>query len=318
MAHEPKAKRPWGPVSGALLAVAVSGLALPSAGRDGLDPGLVRPATLNPSRIRAVVLERDEADAAALAAIRSLGANTVVTLNPPSLASGMAARAAGLSYIAFVTSADIERADGDPAFAESLRRIESLAGFYFWDDGVAEGYTAPAAQERAYAALKRMFPDKLVLYPTRLDPIQTDPSYLDSYFRPEFTDLVTPYFYPVGTTVLGVAQESDPWPERLSLLLSAISQRMPAGKRVLPVLQGFEQTGYPVSRRFPSSQMAVYRRVFPDCDNAAIFAWEIRVPGPLVELRDLPALAAGVFDLFASLALPEERRRRPPRLIPWR
>ena len=49
----------------------------------------------------------------------------------------------------------------------------------------------------------------VLVYPTRLDPIVWSPDFLDRFFRPEFTDLVTPYFYPVGTTVIGEARETD-------------------------------------------------------------------------------------------------------------
>jgi hypothetical protein len=183
---------------------------------------------------------------------------------------------------------------------------------------VLEGFTTPGAQQRAYSTLKSLFPEKLVLYPTRLDPIAWKAGFLDDYFRPEFTDMVTPYFYPVGSTVLGQAQEDDAWEDRLAGLLSEIARRVPEGKGVLPVLQGFQQDGYPVSARFPLRQMSVYRRFWPDLPNAAVDAWKFAQPQPpLVELADLPTLQRGVCVLFTDLATGYPRCRW-GREIPWR
>ena len=99
----------------------------------------------------------------------------------------------------------------DPGAVEALRAIPGIAGFHYREEEGIEGYTPAAEQQRAYAILKAFFPDALVLYATRLDPIATDPLYLDGYFRPEFSDLVAPYFYPIGTTVLGDFGEGDGW-----------------------------------------------------------------------------------------------------------
>ena len=138
------------------------------------------------------------------------------------------AAAAGLAYLAFLTDdRDLAR---DPARVAQIRAESDLAGFHFLDTGAVEGFTTPDAQQRAYETLKSLFPGKLVLYPTRLDPIAWESGYLDGYFRPEFTDLVTPYFYPVGTTILGQAREEDAWDERLAGLLLALAPRIPGGR----------------------------------------------------------------------------------------
>ena len=142
---------------------------------------------------------------------------------------------------------------------------------------------------------------------------------LDRYFRPEYTDLVTPYFYPVGTTTLGPAQEGDAWPVTLGGLLSELAPRLPPGKGLLPVLQGFEQTGYPVGSGFLAEQLAVYRRSWPTLSNVAIFSWKIAEgeTAPLVELADLPTLQRGVCTFFASLS-PGPARCRWSNVIPFR
>jgi hypothetical protein len=270
------------------------------------------------SGLRVVVLERENQDAAAWTAIATTGANVVATLQPPSAGTDAIASAAGLDYLAFLTTTEIESFAADPTRIAEARSERRLAGFTYWDSGVQEGFTTPEAQQRAYATLKSLFPDKLVLYPTRLDPIMWKPGFLDDYFRPDFTDLVTPYFYPVGTTVLGQAQEGDPWPETLDGLLSALAPRLPAGKGLLPVLQGFEQTGYPVRSRFLAEQLAVYRKSRPDLSDAAVFAWKIAgEPGPLVELAELPKLQRGVCTLFAALS-PGPARCRRRDVIPFR
>ena len=213
---------------------------------------------------------------------------------------------------------EIESFAADPVRIAEARSERRLAGFYYWDSGVLEGFTSPGAQQRAYSTLKSLFPDKLVLYPTRLDPIAWETGFLDDYFRPEFTDLVTPYFYPVGSTILGPAQENDAWEDRLAGLLSDVARRVPEGKGVLPVLQGFQQDGYPLSARFPLRQMSVYRRFWPDLPNAAVDAWRFAQPQPpLVELADLPTLQRGVCGLFADLRTGYATCRW-GREIPWR
>ena len=254
------------------------------------------------SGLRVVVLETADRDASAWMAIATMGANVVATLKPPSAETDAMASAAGLDYLAFLTTAEIEGFAADPVRIAEARSERRLAGFYYWDSDAIEGFTIPAAQQRAYTTLKSLFPDKLVLYPTRLDPIVWKAGFLDDYFRPEFTDLVTPYFYPVGSTVLGPAQENDAWEDKLAGLLSEIARRVPEGKGVLPVLQGFQQDGYPVSARFPLRQMSVYRRFWPDLSNAAVDAWRFAQPQPpLVELADLPTLQRGVCVLFTDL-----------------
>jgi len=197
---------------------------------------------------------------------------------------------------------DVARAVSDPFYAFQVRSVPDLAGVLYEDDDVPEGYASPQTQEQAYGILKAFFPGAFVLHAMRLDPIAWDPTYLDAIFRPEFTDLVAPYFYPVGSSVLGTYTEDSAWEGQLETLLRAIAQRMPAEQGVLPVLQGFEQIGYPVGRSFPTRQMDVYRRVWPRNENAAIFAWRIGVPQPLIDLADLPLLQRGVCDLLIRLA----------------
>ncbi len=84
---------------------------------------------------------------------------------------------------------------------------------------------------------------------------------------------------------------------------------MPAGKKILPVLQGYEQPGYPVSARFPAAQLMVYRQFWPELADAAVEAWELPGTEPLVELADLPTLQKGVCRLFADLEGPNARCR---------
>jgi hypothetical protein len=276
------------------------------------------PHRFDPAKIQAIVLERDEADASRLAALRVLGANTVITHSRPSLATARAANLAGLFYIAFLTTRELDQASRDVSFPAEVGSMPGLVGFYYLDDGVVEGYTSTESQARAYQTLKGMFPDKLVLYPTRLDLFAIDSGYRDNYFRPQFTDLVTPYFYPVGTTSFGSVMEDSPWAEaQLSPLLASVVERMPLGQGVLPVLQGFEPIGYHEGRRFLLEQIAVYRRFWPEIRNAAVFAWEIEVPQPLIELFQLPDLQMGVCDLFATFSSRPSRCGR-PRQLAWR
>ena len=271
------------------------------------------------SGLRCLVLERHDLDPATWRAMGALGANLVATIRPPSPETDQTAGMAGLAYLAFLTSDEIESFVNDPARVAEARAERNLAGFYYLDaSAAAEGFTTPEVQQRAYTALKGLFPDKLVLYPTRLDPIVWSPDFLDLYFRPEFTDLVTPYFYPVGTTILGEAREQDDWPKRLAALLAALAPRVPGGKGILPVLQGYEQKGYPVSERFPAAQLSVYRQIWPDLADAAFDGWELPGPEPLLaELANLPTLQRGVCSLFAGLAGPPARCRLRPTLA-WR
>lgn len=249
----------------------------------------------------------------------ALGANLVARVGPPGPDTDEAAGSGGLAYIAFLSTDEIQSFAGDPARVAEARAEHNLAGFFYWDASVVpEGFTSPEAQQRAYTTLKGLFPDKLVLYPTRLDPIIWSPDFLDRYFRPTFTDLVTPYFYPVGTTFIGDAQEEDGWQERLETLLAALAPRVPAGKGILPVLQGYGQQGYPLSARFPAAQLIVYRHFWPDLHSVAVEAWEFP-PGsePLIELADLPILQKGFCGLFAALEGPNARCRLRPTLG-WR
>ena len=275
-----------------------------------------QPVVLAAAGLRVIALERE--DPAAWSAIRDRGANLVTTKGPPSGETDRLASSAGLTYLAFLTTDDIPILSRDASRIAEIRAEHSLAGFYFWDAQVLEGFTTPAAQQQAYSTLKLLFPEKIVLYPTRLDPIAWSADFLDRYFRPEFTDLVTPYFYPVGTTILGEAREGDAWPGRLRGLLAALASRIPPGKGLLPVLQGFEQQGYPVSTHFLADQFAVYRNLWPDLSNALVYAWKLSSPdsAPLIEIAGRPDLQEGVCNLFRGLS--RRSTCRSGRVISWR
>jgi len=291
--------------AGLLLAGAVAVLALGS----GVGSSARERGALDPASIRAIVAEKGETEPATARALRVLGANALVTHANPNDATARIAAAEGLAYIARMSTQDAARAATDLAYAQELRSVEGVSGVYYEDDEAEEGYASPAAQEATYRTLKALFPGALILHPTRLDPIARDPAYLDGFFRPAFTDLVTPYFYPVGTTVLGTFREEDAWEPLLETLLRPIAARMPPGKGVFPVLQGFEQIGFPLDSRFPRRQMDVYARVWPGNASAVIFAWRIGVPQPLIDLADRPQLQRGVCDLFSASA-PFARRCR--------
>lgn len=265
----------------------------------------------DPAALRAVVLVEGEADPAVARSIAALGANTVASLNPPDPAAGANIAAAGLKYIARLAVRDAQRLPLDTALLERLRSIPGLAGLEYYDDTVTEGYAAPDTQERTYAILKSLFPALLILYATRLDPIATDPAYLDGYFRPKFSDLVVPYFYPVGNTILGAQQERDAWEDRLRGLLTPVAARMPAGEGVFPVLQAFEQDGFRVDGGLVRRQLDVYAELWPGNRNAAAFAWT--VGGTLHGLNERPMLLRAVASLFGAVPSPPR-----PCLLPAR
>lgn len=252
--------------------------------------------------LRAVVLVAGETDPAVARSVASLGANVVASLNPPDPAVGANLADAGLKYIAPLLISDVERLPGDAALLARLRTIPALAGLEYYDDTVTEGYASPETQARAYGILKDAFPDLLVLYATRLDPVATDPTYLDDYFRPEFSDLVVPYFYPVGNTILGAQQEGEAWEARLRALLAPVAARTPAGKGILPVLQSFEQEGFPINGGFLRRQIGVYGEFWPGNRNAALFAWQTE--GSVHGVNDLPVLRRAVSSLFGASPSP--------------
>jgi hypothetical protein len=257
--------------------------------------------------MRVVVLSSGEQDPDTLAGLRNLGADTVVTFARPSAAAAEAAARAGLSYVPFLSVADVDRLLLDESAVAALRAMPNLAGFHFFDETVVEGYTAPEEQQRAYGILKALFPDRLVYFATRLDPVGTDPEYLDHTYRPQFTDVVAPYFYPVGTTILGDARDEDPWEDRLAALLAPVAARTPPGKLVLPVLQAFEQDGFPVGSRFAQRQRDVYARFWPEAADLAAFAWDAG-PGPLHGLLERPQLRREFARLFLGLTPAPETR----------
>src|SRR5215470_14200405 len=114
--------------------------------------------------LRVVVLTVGEADPEVLAGVRALGADTVVTFARPTEAASLAAAAAGLRYIPFLSVQDVDRIASDPASLAALRSIPGIAGFHYYDEAVLEGYTPAEEQGRAYVTLKALFPDALVLY----------------------------------------------------------------------------------------------------------------------------------------------------------
>jgi len=264
----------------------------------------------DPTSLRVVVLLEGETDPAVARSIAALGANAVATLKPPDPATGANLAAAGLRYIAPVLIRDVERLPVDTALLERLRSIPALAGLEYYDDAVTEGYATAETQARAYGILKTLFPGLLVLYALRLDPVATDPVFLDGYFRPEFTDLVVPYFYPVGNTTLGPQQETDEWEERLRSLLSPVAARMPPGEGVLPVLQAFGETGYPVSGGLLRRQLEVYAQLWPENANVALFAW---TAGGSAGMDDSPVLLRAAASLFGGIPSPPIPCLVPPR-----
>jgi hypothetical protein len=139
-------------------------------------------ASPSSSGLRCVVLESEDIDAAAWRSIGALGANLLARFAPPGPEADRAAGEAGLSYLAFLTTDEVENLGNDLARVAEIRAEKNLAGFYYWDAGVQEGFTAPDAQRRAYTTLKSLFPEKMVLYPTRLDPILWSDGFLDAYF----------------------------------------------------------------------------------------------------------------------------------------
>lgn len=298
-----------------LAALGLSALLLP-ASPIALSQVPRQPVVRAPAGLRVMVFEKEYRDAEAWRAIRNLGANVVATLRPPSAELDGLASAAGVTHLAFLTTDEISILARDASRISEIQSERALAGFYYWDSQALEGFTTPDVQRQAYSTLKLLFPDKLVLYPMRLDPIVWSPDYLDRYFRPEFTDLVAPYFYPVGTTILGEAREENAWRERLAGLLSTLAPRIPPGKEMLPVLQGFEQEGYPVSSRFLADQLAVYRKTWPDVSSAVVFAWTIAEIAPLIGIADRVHLQAGACNLFSTFSRSSGCRSR--RVIPWR
>ncbi len=260
--------------------------------------GAVRPSgSLDPESLRALVVFHREREQDAIAAARGLGANVVVTHSAPDEATAAAARAASVGYIAWLSTEEIDRAWEDPTASARSASMEGIGGVYYEDAEVLEGYTSVEDQSRAYRRLKELFPHALAIHPTRLDPMLFDAGYMDAIYRPEFTDVVTPYYYPVGTTFFGSFGQQDSWEGLLEPMLRELARRTPAGKPLLPVLQAFEQDGFPVDAQFLPAQFDVYRRVWPDNTSAAIFEWgnspDPTPESPLVGLAFRPALADG-------------------------
>jgi len=290
-----------------------------------LPCGFVRAAdSLDPESLRVLVVFDRERETEAIPAARGLGANAVVTHSPPDEATAALARSAGVGYIPYLSTAAIDRAWEDPAARARYAAMTGVGGVYFEDDDVdlVEGYTSVADQARAYQRIKALFPHALAIHPTRLDPMLLDAGYLDAIYRPDLTDVVTPYYYPVGTTFFGSFGEHDAWDGLLEPMLRELARRTPAGKPLLPVLQGFEQVGFPVSADFLPAQFDVYRRIWADNESAAVFDWgdspDPTPESPLVGLSFRPALMSGTRRLLRSLhrldpRCPDDWRAAEPR-----
>jgi hypothetical protein len=269
------------------------------------------------SGIRAVVLVEGESDPARLETLKEVGFNTVVSCGGPDLDTARAMETADVSYLAYISSADVERLSQDADYREKVAAaaaVSSFLGFYFSDETSVEGYMAPEVQRRTYETLKSLFPARLALFPLRLDLVLADTEFLDTYFRPEFSDLVTPYFYAVGMTSLGTFQYADDWAPLLAELLSRLRRRMPSGKRILPVLQGMEQVGYPVEWDFARRQMDVYRALWPSNQNLAAFAWGFEVSSDTIflSLDQQTTLKSGFRTLLRESAPPDPLVFRQP------
>ena len=181
-----------------VICLAAGAVAAVLAGGQPDERSRVAPANrldaFDPTHIQAIVVEKNETDPASLKAVCGLGANTLVTHANPDIATARAARELNLFYIARMTTQDVAQTATDMDYAARLRAVEGLSGVYYEDDEAPEGYASPQTQQSAYDSLKVLFPGALILHPTRLDPIASDPTYLNEFFRPQFTDLVTPYF----------------------------------------------------------------------------------------------------------------------------
>jgi hypothetical protein len=286
-------------VSRAFLSLCLVAALGPSAARAGTEG--CRPLSIGDAALRAIVVVEGSEDPSVASAVRFAGANTFVTQSFPTAAAAAAASGAGLRYVARVTIGEILRLRTEANLLTSVRALPGLAGFEYLDTEVAEGFSLPATQRFAYDTLKRLFPSALVVTATRLDPIAWQPGYLDAYFRPEFSDMVIPYYYPVGTTLLGFRQQSDPWETDLRGLLRPLADRIPPGKEVLPVLQAFEQDGYPVDARLVARQWSVYREIFPGNPNVAAFWWGGGAEKSLTGMSERPMLLAAFRRLFGAV-----------------
>lgn len=249
---------------------------------------------------RVVVVVAGEGDPAVASALAATGANVLATLSPPNAAADAACDAAGISYLARIPARDVAALPFHPERVAEIRALRRLIALQVIDLDALEGYETPETQALAGATLKALFPDLLVVHALRLDPIGWDPGYLDRFYRPKLSDVVAPYFYPVGTTFLGAFEEDGPWPGALRSLLEQVAARTPDATAVLPVLQAFEQSGHPVSRALLDRQLAVYREVWPDADALAAFWWGGGLDEPLTGLSDRPDLRASLAAVFGS------------------
>lgn len=297
------------------LALLMSGLAAAREPGPGTCSAPARDrAELSREGIRAVVLDDSEIDLAPLQELKHLGVNTVVTGSRPTTTIAKLLDGAGLFYIAYISSEDAGRLETDRESLEEVSLIASqgsFTGFHYLDESAPEGYTTIAAQRKTYTILKRLFPDKLALYPLRLDLIEAEENYLTRYFDPQFTDLVTPYFYPVGTTPLGTFHSGDDWSATLLALLLPVRDRLLRGQGVLPVLQAFEHVGFALDEEFPQRQLEIYERLWPQNRNAAAFAWGAGSETDLlVGMAHVPPLRDGFRSLFTRLSEGKEERCR--------
>ena len=266
---------------------------------NGPGPSCERPESgAEPWRI--VVVVEGESDAAVASAVAAAGANVLATLSPPNADTDSACDAAGIAYLARIPARDVAALPFHPERVAAIRALRRLVALQVIDLDVLEGYETPETQAFAYATLKALFPDLLVVHALRLDPIGWDPGYLERFYRPELCDVVAPYFYPVGTTYLGTYEEDDRWPALLRTLLEQVAARTDAPAAILPVLQAFEQTGHPVSRGLLDRQVAVYREVWPSSNALAAFWWGGGLDEPLTGLVERPDMRASLAAFFGA------------------
>jgi hypothetical protein len=85
---------------------------------------------------------------------------------------------------------------------------------------------------------------------------------------------------------------------------------------LLPVLQAFEQSGYPVGGGLLPRQLRVYADLWPENRNLAVFWWGGPLDEPLVGLSHIPIVARGVAKLFGEAPARPDPCRTPehPRL----
>jgi len=208
-----------------------------------------------------------------LKALRRAGFNTIVTSSPPTVSTLENAKKAGLGVIAYISTASAKALSQDRQAYRLLRQITTapnFMGFHYANEAGVEGRTSAFDQRYTYSLLKTMFPSALAITFLRVVLGKIDEKFLDECFCPEATDLVVPYFYPVGETALGDVKNEFLWETTLNSLLLPVYIRLQSWslrwgivRPVMPMLQGFEEPEYPVDDRFIARQMSVYTHLWP-------------------------------------------------------